>query len=93
MVPGATNTSNNPGDGTASVDLRGLGDVRTLVYHPKTICLGVGASRNCPPEDAGGAHGYQACIEGDLDWMDDNYDPAKFDTKLAQKRVAKVKCQ
>lgn len=47
--------------------------------------------RNCPPEDAGGAHGYQACVDGDLDWMDDNYDPAKFDAKLAQNRVAKVK--
>jgi len=49
--------------------------------------------RNCPPEDAGGAHGYQACVDGDLDWMNDNYDPAKFDAKLAQKRVAKVKCK
>ncbi len=31
VVPGLTNTSNNPGDGTASVDLRGLGARRTLV--------------------------------------------------------------
>jgi outer membrane receptor protein involved in Fe transport len=31
VVPGLTNTSNNPGDGTASVDLRGLGSQRTLV--------------------------------------------------------------
>lgn len=51
----------------------------------------LGGERNCPPEDAGGTHGYQACVDGDLDWMDDNYDPEKFDAKLAQKRVAKVK--
>ena len=31
VVPGVTNTSNNPGDGTATVDLRGLGAQRTLV--------------------------------------------------------------
>lgn len=31
VVPGLTNTSNNPGDGTATVDLRGLGAQRTLV--------------------------------------------------------------
>ena len=30
-VPGLTRTSNNPGDGTATVDLRGLGANRTLV--------------------------------------------------------------
>ncbi|QJE73168.1 TonB-dependent receptor [Aerophototrophica crusticola] len=31
VVPGLTSTSNNPGNGTASVDLRGLGPQRTLV--------------------------------------------------------------
>ena len=31
VVPGLTNTSNFPGDGSASVDLRGLGAQRTLV--------------------------------------------------------------
>ncbi len=31
VLPGLTNTSNNPGDGTASVDLRGLGSKRTMV--------------------------------------------------------------
>ncbi len=31
VVPGLTNTTNNPGNGTASVDLRGLGTNRTLV--------------------------------------------------------------
>ena len=32
---------------------------------PKAKVLG--GERNCPPEDAGGAHGYQACVDGDLD--------------------------
>ncbi len=31
VVPGFTATSNNPSDGTATVDLRGLGPTRTLV--------------------------------------------------------------
>jgi outer membrane receptor protein involved in Fe transport len=31
VVPGLSATSNNPGDGTATVDLRGLGPTRTLV--------------------------------------------------------------
>lgn len=31
VVPGFSATSNNPGDGTATVDLRGLGPTRTLV--------------------------------------------------------------
>ena len=31
VVPGLSATSNNPSDGTATVDLRGLGPIRTLV--------------------------------------------------------------
>src|SRR5688572_2998486 len=31
LVPGFTNTSNNPGTGAATLDLRGLGSVRTLI--------------------------------------------------------------
>lgn len=31
VVPGFTSTSNNPGTGAATLDLRGLGDVRTMV--------------------------------------------------------------
>lgn len=27
------------------------GDDTMLVYHPQKVCLGVGASRNCPPEE------------------------------------------
>jgi iron complex outermembrane recepter protein len=30
-IPGLTSSSNNPGDGTATIDLRGLGEERTLV--------------------------------------------------------------
>lgn len=44
VVPGATNTSNNPGDGTASVDLRGLGDKRTLVMVNSRRMVPTGAS-------------------------------------------------
>ena len=31
LVPGFTNTSNNPGTGAATLDLRGMGSVRTLI--------------------------------------------------------------
>lgn len=47
--------------------------------------------RNCPPEDCGGAHGYNSCVESVIDWMDDDYDPDKFDSKAAAKRVKAVK--
>ena len=51
----------------------------------------IGGERNCPPEDAGGAHGYQACLDGDLEWLDDSYDPATLDRKAATTRLKKVK--
>lgn len=35
--------------------------------------------RACPPEDCGGPFGYMAALNGDLMWLDDAYDPAKFD--------------
>ena len=35
--------------------------------------------RACPPEDCGGAFGYMAALKGDLMWLDDDYDPARFD--------------
>jgi len=35
--------------------------------------------RACPPEDCGGPWGYMSAIEGDVDWMDDEYDPEAFD--------------
>lgn len=51
----------------------------------------IGGERNCPPEDCGGADGYRAAVDGDLDWMQDGYDPVKFDVKAAGKRVGGVK--
>lgn len=51
----------------------------------------IAGERNCPPEDCGGAHGYNSCVERVIDWMDDDYDPAKFDQKAAAKRVKAVK--
>ncbi len=35
--------------------------------------------RACPPEDCGGAFGYMAALNGDLMWLDDDYDPYRFD--------------
>ncbi|WP_018971097.1 plasmid pRiA4b ORF-3 family protein [Rubritalea marina] len=51
----------------------------------------IDGTRNCPPEDAGGVEGYKACIEGDLEWLDDSYDPGRFDKKEAVKRLNKLK--
>ena len=46
----------------------------------KEIILLDGA-RACPPEDCGGAFGYKDALEGNIEWMDDDYDPEKFDPK------------
>lgn len=35
--------------------------------------------RACPPEDCGGAFIYMDTLRGELDWLDDRYDPEKFD--------------
>jgi hypothetical protein len=35
--------------------------------------------RACPPEDCGGPFEYKQCVEGELEWLDDAYDPDKFD--------------
>ena len=37
--------------------------------------------RACPPEDCGGSFGYKECLGGFAEWMDDDYDPEKFDPK------------
>lgn len=37
--------------------------------------------RACPPEDCGGTWGYMSALEGDVEWMDDDYDPEVFDPK------------
>jgi len=35
--------------------------------------------RACPPEDCGGTFGYMSALEGDIEWMDDDFDPEFFD--------------
>jgi hypothetical protein len=35
--------------------------------------------RACPPEDCGGTWGYMSALEGDIEWMDDAFDPELFD--------------
>ena len=35
--------------------------------------------RACPPEDCGGTWGYMSALEGDVEWMDDEFDPDVFD--------------
>lgn len=47
--------------------------------------------RNGPPEDCGGAFTYLSCLKGDLDWMDDDYQPEVFDKVAAKKRMTKLK--
>lgn len=39
----------------------------------------IGGERACPPEDCGGTMGYMSGLEGDVEWMDDEYDPELFD--------------
>lgn len=36
--------------------------------------------RACPPEDCGGAWGYKNALSGEVEWMDDEYDPERFDS-------------
>lgn len=39
----------------------------------------IAGERACPPEDCGGAFEYKQCVEGELEWLDDEYDPEKFE--------------
>ena len=41
----------------------------------------IDGARACPPEDCGGAYGYKDALEGNIEWMDDDYDPARFEPK------------
>ncbi len=41
-------------------------------------------ARACPPEDSGGAFGYMAALNGDLMWLDDDYDPEAFSPQAVQ---------
>jgi hypothetical protein len=58
----------------------------------------IAGARSAPPEDCGGVHGYQELIhhrfhpEKDgyielLEWLDDDYDPEKFDLKLVNREL------
>ena len=38
-------------------------------------------ARACPPEDCGGAYGYKDALEGNIEWMNDDFDPEEFDPK------------
>jgi len=39
----------------------------------------IDGERACPPEDSGGALEYMACLRGDSDWLNIDYDPEAFD--------------
>ena len=41
--------------------------------------LMLGGERACPLEDSGGPFEYKACLEGDSQWMENDYDPEAFD--------------
>jgi len=43
--------------------------------------------RACPPEDCGGAWGYMSAMEGDVEWMDDTYDPDAFDPDAVNLKI------
>lgn len=44
--------------------------------------------RACPPEDCGGTFGYMDALEGNIEWMDDDYDPEAFDaTKITFEKL------
>lgn len=41
----------------------------------------LGGERACPPEDSGGPIMFMDALNGDLEFLDDRYDPARFDPK------------
>ena len=43
--------------------------------------------RACPPEDCGGPWGYMDALNGNLEWIDDDYDPGAFDFKRVQLKL------
>ena len=42
--------------------------------------------RACPPEDCGGPPMYLACLKGDLEWLDDSYNPERFEPQKVRFR-------
>ena len=47
--------------------------------NPSATPLLLEGERACPPEDSGGAWEYKACLAGEAQWMEDDYDPEYFD--------------
>jgi len=41
----------------------------------------IDGARACPIEDSGGPWEYKSCLEGESQWMEDDYDPEVFDPK------------
>ena len=50
----------------------------------KVISKLLDGERACPPEDCGGTWGYMSALEGEVEWMDDDYDPEFFDLKAVK---------
>ena len=46
----------------------------------------LGGARACPPEDCGGPWGYNEAFTGEVEWLDDDYDPEAFDPKKVKFR-------
>lgn len=46
----------------------------------------LGGGRACPPEDCGGPWGYNEAVSGEVEWLDDDYDPEAFDPKKVRFR-------
>jgi len=47
--------------------------------------------RACPPEDCGGPPMYLACLKGDLEWLDDSYNPERFEPQKVRFRKPRRK--
>ena len=45
----------------------------------KILAKLIEGERACPPEDCGGTWGYMSALEGEVEWMDDEYNPDDFD--------------
>ncbi|MGJ8656935.1 MAG: plasmid pRiA4b ORF-3 family protein [Akkermansiaceae bacterium] len=43
--------------------------------------------RACPPEDCGGTWGYMSAQEGDVAWMDDDFNPELFDPTVVSLQI------
>ena len=46
----------------------------------------LGGARACPPEDCGGPWGYNQALSGEVEWLDDDYNPETFEPKKVKFR-------